>query len=686
MKEFPGLFDQLAAEDSGDRATQRKAIALANKRAKVRFAKFLKAAASKDEFQNRFNLIEDDFDLTIRTACAECGCELEADAIKESVRKTLEPVHTAVEKEAVRRPKMCPYHKEVTDISLAAGDPTAGFNAMSQHAWGAKHCQGEFEGGCNFKPDMVTQTYWDNKAEQAEQRRQERQQQQELTLNTLDFNDEVTQDAFTDELGEAGVFDEPDEPIADEPSAVGEGVGELEPMAASTKEAEALKTVDVTQGGDGPSPKMDKKKWTVDNVTPLETEGEGSPHPTKRVDILEPISTDRSDDFLEGTKAVTEHQDVEKKAPTQKGQGGSWSTNKGVNPVSKTARGDTPYFHAGLLEPLAIIESKFPGVTFNGEPFWSETPTQQTAFQHPLANQQVPGVVGHTDPSLDPILRQIGESDGGFPWKKAIKQALEAEGRWPGGGGPPQGPQPVARTARGDTPFFHAGLMDALGLIEKRFPGVTFNGEPLWSEAPTKQTVFQHPFAGQRIPGVVGHTDPTLDPVLREIGETDGGGNWKQKVQQAIDAPAPDQSVEQQAMQNLEQRTGLPHGQGRPAKVAWDPNAPRDYNLDNPSEYDQWRGDQMDEEYGANRPPSPPCENCGRDDESAIPTSAGNLCQECAAQLGASSLNSGDPFGIPHHRGAQDVEKNPLKELIDNGFEGFVPQGQAEQAIEDYNG
>jgi hypothetical protein len=41
-----------------------------------------------------------------------------------------------------RKPKMCPYHSEVTDISLAAGDPQAGFNAMAQHAWSAQALPG----------------------------------------------------------------------------------------------------------------------------------------------------------------------------------------------------------------------------------------------------------------------------------------------------------------------------------------------------------------------------------------------------------------------------------------------------------------------------------------------------------------------------------------------------------------
>ncbi|WP_301930967.1 hypothetical protein, partial [Ferruginibacter sp.] len=102
--------------------------------------------------------------------------------------------------EAVRKPKMCPVHREITDISLQSGDPQAGFSSMSPHLFGEQSCRGSYDGRCNFKPEMTTQSYWDSKAEQADQRRQEREQQQELTLQTLDFQDPATQEDFIDEV------------------------------------------------------------------------------------------------------------------------------------------------------------------------------------------------------------------------------------------------------------------------------------------------------------------------------------------------------------------------------------------------------------------------------------------------------------------------------------------------------
>ena len=499
-----------------------------------------------------------------------------------------------------RRPKMCPYHREVTDISLAAGDPAAGFNAMASHAWGDNHCQGGFEGSCNFKREMVTQSYWDEKAQQAQERREQRELQRQQEISEPVAEDVVPDSPEgledTPAIDEGGINSE----LAEAPSAIGEGVSDapaeqtLEPMAASTREAvwpqtpvqqgiaqgvvppaaaptgggwpaqpinqaiqappaapptadvpagpplagglghpgqtttapadlsmqqmqhrnqqninqqfpadnngegttwqegsgpgaynqnhyrgieldkgfkpgkgaavheadlglaqdyykcrecdgtgkkdgekcpacggsgtaknasthqavsqtpaqanpddfqqcpncgqrgshraqslsgpidicdhcgndwpagqqqdpwgavkhqpahpdyqgpdwtasyrrgEALKTVDVTQGGETPSPEMDKGKWDPTNRgeagKPIKTEQEGSPKPTQTIDPLKPIPADRDADFLEGTKAVTEQQDVEQasKFDGDKADSGSWAGNNGTTPVTSS--------------------------------------------------------------------------------------------------------------------------------------------------------------------------------------------------------------------------------------------------------------------------------------------------------------------------------------------------------------
>jgi hypothetical protein len=62
----------------------------------------------------------------------------------------------------------------------------------------------------------------------------------------------------------------------------------------------------------------------------------GSPHPTENIDILEPVKFEDAD-FLEGTKAVTEQQDVEKSVSPQKGETGTWTQNNNAAPVTSAA-------------------------------------------------------------------------------------------------------------------------------------------------------------------------------------------------------------------------------------------------------------------------------------------------------------------------------------------------------------
>src|SRR3954468_4901966 len=176
------LFSVIAHEDSNDQGKLRQAMALAHERVEDRFGTFVRQG-SVDDQAARYSLVEDDIKAVVSDTCWQVGTTNEVYA---SVYKAIAnnfvtgdatpQLRTASVRHEARKPKMCPYHSEVTDISLAAGDPQAGFNAMAQHAWTAQHCQGEGYKGdtCKFKPAMTTQSYWDEKAERAQQRRDER--------------------------------------------------------------------------------------------------------------------------------------------------------------------------------------------------------------------------------------------------------------------------------------------------------------------------------------------------------------------------------------------------------------------------------------------------------------------------------------------------------------------------------
>lgn len=281
MNTHHSAFDFIARDDDAPVIAARKALALASKRVEDRFGAFL-ARVSGADTTARFELIREDFDAVVAAACEEVGhedvggltrllwndrisrvsgdnpfakkdsdddddkkCDCKGDEECAKCKKDddddkkgnpfakKDSSRTASTHEA-RKPKLCPYHNEVMGISLAQGEPAAGYNAMASHAWTGKHCQGdEYEGNrCNFKPEMTTQSYWDAKAEKSEERKRERAEQ---TQQTTDFTEPV-ENGFEPEQTTEPVADV--EPMTEDGEVeVDAGLPEQELMAvaASTK-------------------------------------------------------------------------------------------------------------------------------------------------------------------------------------------------------------------------------------------------------------------------------------------------------------------------------------------------------------------------------------------------------------------------------------------------------------------
>ena len=322
------LFQVIAHEDANDQTRARQAMALSMQRVTDRFGAFVRKG-SVDDQAARFSLVEDDVRAVVAAACEQVGFA-DPDGIYSVIAKNFvqatPQLKTAGMVHEARKPKMCPYHSEVTDISLAAGDPSAGFNAMAQHAWGKNHCQGEgYEGDkCKFKPAMTTQAYWDERAETLEQRRQERAEREE--------QQRIEQEQQVTELPEV---ETPSEPVADTggeeftpvdtPAAIETPVetpSEAIPMAM----AASIKTAETAV------PKMDKRKWTPKSVPELKADDADGRNPTKRKDVTAPIKITQGDawgepgEFKEIGEQVTEHQDVTQgtNTPSTADQGGTF--------------------------------------------------------------------------------------------------------------------------------------------------------------------------------------------------------------------------------------------------------------------------------------------------------------------------------------------------------------------------
>jgi hypothetical protein len=254
-----GLFEVIAAEDENPRLAARQALLVAEARTDAMFGSFLKQAATPEEYDARFSYVEDDFNGVVLVACDEVGHKSPAN-IAQTLRDHYRPVARS-QPEFVResRVKMCPYHSEVTDISLASGNPEAGFNAMSQHAWSDNHCQGAWEGKCNFKKEMVTQSYWDDRAKAREEKKEQQPTQEApLVLDVPDQNVEQVNET-TDALPD-NVIDFPS-PAAESPDSgsddlSGDSAGLTEAplaVAASTRTADVSNGVQFVAGPTDPA-------------------------------------------------------------------------------------------------------------------------------------------------------------------------------------------------------------------------------------------------------------------------------------------------------------------------------------------------------------------------------------------------------------------------------------------------
>lgn len=455
------VFQVLAADSSEEQTQKRVATRIAYKRVQENFGDFIKAGSDNTKRLERFDLVADDLSNLVEATCKEYGFAADDDRlhhnILQGIRSSLvdlpkqSPEPRVASVHEARRPKLCPYHKEVTDISLTQGEPRAGYDAMAQHAWSAHHCQGsEYEGNkCNFKPEMVTQGYWDEKEEKAQERREQREQERAQQLEQEEAISEVSEESEIDETIENPETDaevHPDESLPDnvievdfgnedaevesgvevevpmgmaasvddgvpldktsdlgsEPTSspldlhdtgrddspgdviaaysdgtivLDDGVTTENPLRAlefvqqggklqdavdkvevkafprGSKIAEALETIDV-EGNEGPVPEIDKREWTPENLEQrVDTEGDGSPHPTREKDVTEPADFSDDDRFTE-TEAVLEKQDVTKDTEFSNNDGNTKSFPKGnqVNPVSSAVDVEKNPIREVLLE------------------------------------------------------------------------------------------------------------------------------------------------------------------------------------------------------------------------------------------------------------------------------------------------------------------------------------------------
>jgi len=244
-----------------------------------------------------------------------------------------------------RRPKMCPYHKELVNASLQVGEPQ--YAAFAPLVGGDSHCGGGYEDKCNFKPPMVAQSYWDQK----ETDRLERKEQRELAEQgeqSHELDAPQAEETFDEPANDQATLAELD----NAPSAVGDWEVDMDSVEAESPEPvlashnASWEITAVTDGDswvknenveqpEGPSPKIDKKQWN--GLEPIDTDA--GPYKTVHQDAPERPDYSKTDSLgqatkdavLEQTKAVT----TEEKLPTADDNAG-FNTDKNVDGTENT--------------------------------------------------------------------------------------------------------------------------------------------------------------------------------------------------------------------------------------------------------------------------------------------------------------------------------------------------------------
>lgn len=132
------------------------------------------------------------------------------------------PKITKALKISARKPKMCPYHTDLVDYSVALNDPGSALSALSQHQYSQNSCKGgwgEQEGTkCRFKPEMIHSEYWEQKDREAEERKLERERQkaEEEALLMQEVTEENLLDPVAEEVEEPTTVPEFEEESVDE--------------------------------------------------------------------------------------------------------------------------------------------------------------------------------------------------------------------------------------------------------------------------------------------------------------------------------------------------------------------------------------------------------------------------------------------------------------------------------------
>ena len=272
-----GIFESLAADQSDARLASRRALVLSRDRIDIRLGKFLGASRSPQEFDARYDLVSEDFVGIVRVAANEVGHD-DPDVLVETLRD-----HYAKDwiQKAVKKPG--DLHR-VTDTPEDENIPESKVEDVKEHgdknekekAQFAENVKGLGKGKKSTVADYLSAYYSsddddddevdyskDDEREELLRKKEEKEEKKEAKRAKKKAKKDKKKDRkpLWLEDAEEDAEDEDDEHSHDDDDGA--------------ERESSMRTADEkgNTGLSGPSPKMDKQRWTPKSVSHDEYDG-----------------------------------------------------------------------------------------------------------------------------------------------------------------------------------------------------------------------------------------------------------------------------------------------------------------------------------------------------------------------------------------------------------------------------
>jgi hypothetical protein len=252
MTEFAGIFEVLASDQSDARLASRKALVLSRDRIDARLGKFLAASKSAEEFDARYDLVAEDFAGIVRVAADEIG------------------------------------HDDPDSLIVTLHDH---YRTAGKPPWLEDDDDSDNDGDDSEKPKSKKDKKKDKKDKDSDDSDDDDDDSLEFAAKTADAVP-LVQAAYIEPAsgsGEDNLTEHERQLIQAGRAKIGpNGIFQLinPDMHTPPGKKSSLHIADKGNTGlSGPSPKMDKKRWTPKSVKPIDVPSER--HPTVQKDVME---------------------------------------------------------------------------------------------------------------------------------------------------------------------------------------------------------------------------------------------------------------------------------------------------------------------------------------------------------------------------------------------------------------